>query len=301
MPNAQLTHDDLPGVSIFLLRVTPDLAGEMLKKNSEGQRTISKLAVERYAADMTTEDWIFNGAPVIMSKQNKLLDGQHRLSAIVESGQPQILLVVHGLDAAAMSTIDAGRQRSYADILKIREVQHYAVVAPLTAKVWQWFHGNYGIGKTARVADPLHLGSAPSHAQRDFWMNKVEKAYEITFVAAAKFAISAYNRRKGISVSNYGLAWIILSGINKDLRDQFFLDLLNTDPEHKRSQQCQNLINRLDRIRANEDFDAVDQLDALFTTYNYWVNGHNAKPITPPRPVRWNVLEIPKDYQELGA
>lgn len=300
MAQAELTHPDLPNVTVYLLKVTPELATEMLKRNSEGQRTISKLAVERYAADMETEDWIFNGAPVIMSKEHRLLDGQHRLSAIIESGQAQLLLVIHGLDAGAMSTIDAGRTRSYADILKIRGVPHHANVAALTAKVWQWFHGNYGIGKTARVANPLHLGGAPSHAQRDFWLRKIEEAYDITFVHAAKFAASAYSKRRGISISTYGLAWIILSGIDKSLRDSYFEDLLNTDPNYKRSSQCEVLHNRLNRIRANEDFDAVDQLDALFTSYNAWVNGHNLTTISPPRPVRFNVLEIPKDYVELA-
>lgn len=301
MAQAELTHPDLPGISVYLLRVTPELAAEMLTRNSEGQRTISKLAVHRYAGDMTTEDWLFNGAPILMSNEHKLLDGQHRLSAIVESKEPQLLLVVHGLSASTMMTIDANRTRSFGDVLRIQGVPHHATVAALTAKVWQWFHGNYGVGKTARVARPLHLGDAPSHAQRDFWWKKIEAAYEITFVHAAKFATAANYRRKGISATTYGLAWIILSGIDKYIRDEFFEDLLNTDINYKRSQQCQALHNRLNNIRANEEFDAVDQLDALFTTYNAWVNGHDLTSIKPPRPVRHNTLEMPKDWKELEA
>lgn len=301
MAQAELTHPDLPNISVYLVRVTPDLAAQMLKNNSQGQRTISSAVVARYAEDMDTEDWQFNGAPIMISSDNKLLDGQHRLSAIVESKQAQLLLVVHGLNAEAMSTIDANRPRSYADILKIREVPHHANVAALTGRVWHWFHGNYGVGKTARVAKPLHLGGSPSHAQRDFWTKKIETAYEITFVAAAKFAASAAQRRKGITLSTYGLAWILLSGIDKYIRDEFFNDLLNNDLNYVRSQQCQALHNRLNNIRANEEFDNVDQLDALLTTYNAWVNGHELTNLKPPRPVRWNTLEIPKDYKEIDA
>ncbi len=59
------------------------------------------------------------------------------------------------------------------------------------------------------------------------------------------------------------------------------------------------LTNRLSRLKPREEFSQVDQLDALFTTYNYWVAGKALDTLTPPRPVRFDRLELPEGYQEL--
>lgn len=297
MPMA--THDKLPGIEVYLVEITPEIAAELLSHNTKGQRTISRDAVERYATDMATLDWIFNGAPILISNENELLDGQHRLSAIIESGESQVVLIVRGVDPMAMATIDAGRKRSYADSLKIREFANHTSVASINARVWYWLHGNYGTRGVARVADPKYLSSTPSNAQKDFAMVTVEKAYDITIPHAAKFAIKAYGLRRGISVGTYGLAWVILSGIDKDLREKFFHELLVESESPKSGYPIVALQNRLSRLKPREDFSQVDQLDALFTTYNRWVRGEALTTVTPPRPVRFDTLELPEGYTEL--
>jgi hypothetical protein len=271
----------------------------MLDLNTKGQRTISRDAVERYATDMVTMDWLFNGAAILISNTNELLDGQHRLSAIIESGESQVVLIVRGIDPKAMTTIDAGRKRSYADSLKIRGFANHTAVAAINARVWYWFHGNYGTRGVARVGDPKYLSSTPSNAQKDFWMDLVEKAYDITIPHAATFANRAYGLRRGISTGTYGLAWVILSGVDKDLREQFFHELLVESESSKSGYPIVALTNRLGRLRPREEFSPVDQLDALFTTYNFWVAGKELLTLNPPRPVRFDKLELPEGYKEL--
>jgi hypothetical protein len=297
MPMA--THDKLPGIEVYLVEITPDVASEMLDLNTKGQRTISRDAVERYATDMVTMDWLFNGAAILISNTNELLDGQHRLSAIIESGESQVVLIVRGIDPKAMTTIDAGRKRSYADSLKIRGFANHTAVAAINARVWYWFHGNYGTRGVARVGDPKYLSSTPSNAQKDFWMDLVEKAYDITIPHAATFANRAYGLRRGISTGTYGLAWVILSGVDKDLREQFFHELLVESESSKSGYPIVALTNRLGRLRPREEFSPVDQLDALFTTYNFWVAGKELLTLNPPRPVRFDKLELPEGYKEL--
>lgn len=303
----RITNEELPGIEIYLLKVDAELAAELLSNNAEGQRNISAATAERYAADMATMDWMFNGAPILLSNKGKLLDGQHRLTAIKKSGIPQILLIVAGVDAQAMATIDAGRKRSYSDILKIREIPNHSTVAALTARVWHWFHGNYGVSNVARVANPLYLGSAPSHAQRDYWMHKIEAEYEITFSHAAKFAMSAYSKRRGISAGTYALAWVLLSGVGdnkgqaKSMRDAFFNELLDGSDDTRTGNPTVAVHNRLNLIKPREEFTSVDQLHILITAYNAWVKGTRLDTVKPLRPVRWNALALPVDYKEISA
>lgn len=298
-PGNMATIDKLPGIEVYLLEIGPDVARELLDLNTDGQRTLSTDAVERYATDMVTMDWIFNGAPILISDNNELLDGQHRLSAIIESGESQVVLIVRGVNAAAMTTIDAGRKRSYADSLKILKFSNHATLAGINARNWYWFHGNYGSRGVARIGDPKFLSATPSNAQKNFWMETVEKAYEISFPAAATFANRAYTQRPGISKGTYGLSWIILSGIDKDLREKFFHELLVESESSKSGYPIVALQNRLARLRPREEWSQVDQLDAIFTAYNYWLAGKELKTLMPPRPVRFDTLQMPEGWTEL--
>lgn len=298
---AKLTHDKAPGIEVYFLEVTPDVAKELLEINTKGQRSIASTTVERYASDMVTGDWFINGDTVKISSENELIDGQHRLTSIIESGESQVLLIVHGLDKEAMATIDAGRKRSYADVLKMKGFSNHTLVAALAGRVWHWFHGNYSVRGVGRIANPQHLASTPSNAQKDLWMEKVEKAYGITLEAAAAFGHKAYSARPGISSTTYGFAWIILSGIDKDLREAFFHEIMVEAASPKLGYPIQALHNRLNRLKRGDNFDNVDQLDALFGVYNKWVKGQSMETVRPPRPVRWNILETPVDYKELGA
>lgn len=305
----KLTDEKAPGIEVYFLEVTPEVAAEMLSRNTKNQRTISAMAVERYASDMTTQEWLINGETIKFSDKNELIDGQHRLEAIKASGESQVLIIVWGLDAEAMATIDTGRKRSYADQLKRREIANHTTVASINNRLWHWFHGNYGIRGVGRIANPQHLNSTPSNAQKDYWMAKIEQAYGITIEAAAAFGHKASSRRPGISPSTYGFAWVILSGIDldrrsqgeeSDLRELFFHELLVESASPKLGYPIQALHNRLNRIKG-DSFDNVDQLDAIFTVFNKWVKGQSMETVRPPRPVRWNILETPEGYKELSA
>lgn len=299
-----ITHDELPNISIYLVKMTPQAAQEILAHNAKGQRSISKVTVEKYASDMGTMDWQFNGAPVLISNKGELLDGQHRLTAIIESGISQILLVIHGVDAQAMATIDAGRGRSYADILKIREFANHGYLAGLTARVWQWWHGNYGVPNVARVANPQHLGSAPSNAQRDFWWEKVEATYEISLPLATTFGMTMTRKMDkaefgGINPGTYSLAHVVLGTIDPYVRDQFFNELGDGPENAVTGNPVQALRNRLFRLRPREQFDNVDQLDALFTSYNAFVRGKDLGTISALRMVRYNTIATPIGWMEI--
>jgi len=299
-PHNMATHPDLPGVEVYLIEVTADLAHELLEMNISGQRSLSQSAVERYATDMASYDWIFNGAAILISNENKLIDGQHRLNAIVESGTPQVLLIVRGVSTEAMQTVDTNRRRSYADTLKMKKIKNHTVVAALNTRVWYWFHGNYGTRGVGRIANPQHLSATPSNAQKDFWMGKIQAAYGVTMEAAAAHGVKAYAARPGISSSTYALAWVLMSGIDKDLREGFFHELLVESASSKTGYPIVALTNRLARLKKRETLDHVEQLDAIWTTYNAWVKNAKLDTIVRPRLYRHDILEMPHGYTELG-
>lgn len=82
-------------------------------------RPISETVVARYVADMADSLWINNGQPIVFSDAGELLDGQHRLSAIIKYGQPVSMMVVRGVPRQAFVTMDSGKPRKLPDVLGI--------------------------------------------------------------------------------------------------------------------------------------------------------------------------------------
>lgn len=108
------------------VEVTPAQAAEWLKNNFVN-RPLREDVVQSYARDMRNGVWVATHQGVAFSDTNALIDGQHRLSAIVLSGLTVRMMATYGLPATiegsemtTMDAVDRGRTRSVADQLKIQ-------------------------------------------------------------------------------------------------------------------------------------------------------------------------------------
>jgi len=98
--------------------IGPKEAKFMLGVNTHN-RTIRQSRVDTMVRDMKAGKWQLNGESIKFSVTNRLLDGQHRLLAIVESGVSVPMVVVRGLSDADQETIDIGDKRHMGDILHL--------------------------------------------------------------------------------------------------------------------------------------------------------------------------------------
>lgn len=98
--------------------VTPEIADGWLS-TAAPNRAVRQRVVAGMSSDMQPGRFIRNGAPIRFDSFGRLIDGQHRLLAIVDSGIPQVMLVVRGLSPESMATIDTGLSRSVNDILRL--------------------------------------------------------------------------------------------------------------------------------------------------------------------------------------
>lgn len=96
-------------------RITPEVAAEYLKHNTENFRKPTKSAIDRYARDIKAGKWQVNGEPITFSKSGVLKDGQNRLMAIVKANEPAEILVVRGV-ADDVVVYDVGQKRSTAQV-----------------------------------------------------------------------------------------------------------------------------------------------------------------------------------------
>lgn len=110
--------------------VTPEMAMDWLGANTHN-RPVRQNVVEKYARDMKAGDWMLTHQGILFDWNSVLLDGQHRLWAIVESGCTIEMMVTYDADPATQEHIDGGEIRQVRDIMALRGEK----VAPLVVGI----------------------------------------------------------------------------------------------------------------------------------------------------------------------
>lgn len=101
-----------------LMVITPEIAKDMLSRNISN-RPLRKLHVDYLVREIESGRWKVNGDSVRFCHDGTLIDGQHRLHAVLKSGVPVKTLVAYGVDKEAFATIDNGMLRTSADSLAL--------------------------------------------------------------------------------------------------------------------------------------------------------------------------------------
>lgn len=101
-----------PNFSARVLPVCPDVARDWLKSNHPNNRALSKSRVRAYAADMVAGQWHLSDQPISFDEEGRLVNGQHRLEAVILSRKEVNFLVVRGVAKEAMLVIDSGKRRT---------------------------------------------------------------------------------------------------------------------------------------------------------------------------------------------
>lgn len=122
--------------------VTPEMAAEWLKTNNRN-RKLNPKHVTNLARAMERGDWALNGESIKISSEGELLDGQHRLEAIVEAATGIFTLVVQDIPAEAQSTMDQGRKRNFGDEVAMAGKANSSMLAALARRAWMWDRGNH--------------------------------------------------------------------------------------------------------------------------------------------------------------
>jgi len=111
-----------------ILSVTPEMAEKFLRKN-KSNRIISKERVSLYSSIMLKGEWELNGEALIFDKEDNLLNGQHRLSAVIKANCNVEFLIVSGVHNSAFKTIDSGKSRNAQDVFRIDGILNSSTVA----------------------------------------------------------------------------------------------------------------------------------------------------------------------------
>jgi len=130
------------GLTTQIMEVTPETAAEWLATMAPN-RNVSSGNLAALVQAMKEGRWHTDGAPIRFNKSGELIDGQHRLTALIAAETPQTFLVIWGVEDAAMTTLDTGRARTRADVLMIHDpsLANVTNVAAVVGMMVRWHKG----------------------------------------------------------------------------------------------------------------------------------------------------------------
>lgn len=113
--------NNVDNVQFKLIMISPETAQELLKKVSVN-RNIRKVMVAQYVNDIRNNRWdTQTGETIKFDTKGNLIDGQHRLLAIIQTGQTVPVHIAYNCSINAQRVIDGGG-RNVADMLKVSGV-----------------------------------------------------------------------------------------------------------------------------------------------------------------------------------
>ena len=225
--------------------VTPELARILLGGNLKN-RPKNNRNFKRLCSQLREGKWKVNGATITLSRNWQLLDGQHRLFAIDETGISAPCILGFGFDPAVFATLDQGAKRTNADNLSIAGFAGARLLAAVIG-VYQAVRSGNTVNNSARLIEPEEC---------------VRLALETPYLPAAIKKAKEYHRQGAQFVPVSLIGGLMARGmeINKRAAEKFFDYLLNDNCKGVRPISIQKL-----RIQLLRDY--MDKAKSTNTTY----------------------------------
>jgi hypothetical protein len=118
---------------VKMVLVTSSVAKKWLDEANHDNRSMRNWWSVALANRMKAGEWLKTHQGIAFTKSGRLLDGQHRLKAIVESEIPTWSFVFEGLDDEAFKAIDSGVKRNLSDLTGLSRKE--AEVCRLAAEI----------------------------------------------------------------------------------------------------------------------------------------------------------------------
>lgn len=260
-----------------VISVTPDIAKRWLGRNVMN-RNVRELIVDGYARDMAAGKWELTGEPIKFERDGTLLDGQHRLHAVIKSNTTVLMFVVRGLDRHAQRVMDTGSKRTASDALTLGGEKNTSLLSA-----------------TARIAVAMERVDTIARAQR----YQVTHAELIDFIDLnpdirdAVNEVRSISRRMDCPPAIVAYAYWALARVSHREAHAFFTDAVEKvglapgDP-------VLALTNRLAEHRRNrERWSHEMYLSAIYRCWNARRGGERMSVLRMKSPKRNAVVPVP--------
>ena len=245
--------------------VSPTTAKALLESNPRN-RSLRPDYVRQLAGAMARGEWVVNGEAVQIGTDGTLLNGQHRLTAIVESGETVPMLIVRGLPVTTQKTMDVGARRTLSDALALhgeRDTTNLAAVLGLLHRYRSGARLDYASRTAPTVTEALAL------------LRREPKVKETIVEARHVF------RETQMRVSVTGLLLYLFEEADPGMGQKFF-DTLCDPSEEEPGSAVLKLRSHLERVSSERKYRTPTPILSAMTikAFNAWREGRPIENLT---------------------
>lgn len=133
---------ETPGstMRVELVTITPERAAEWLQKNTRN-RPLTPNRINYFEKELRTGRAATTHQGIAFDSEGRLQDGQHRLTAIVNTGIAWAMWVTWDAPIENFHLVDVGFKRSLSDVLDIRGIPNARFMASVGKVAWAWERG----------------------------------------------------------------------------------------------------------------------------------------------------------------
>jgi len=201
-------------MKIQTITLTPSKASELLKKNTNN-RNVKKQRIVLYVNDILNNNWKLNGESIKVSRNGVILDGQHRLIAVIKANKAIETVLITDLEQDVLPTIDTGASRTGGDVLNLHGITNSNSIAGGINKFYALLSGKGSLNQrrvSTNSATLLEYNSKPDY-------------YDNLHSVGSKYYIKWY---RIISISDFiGYYAFFNTKYSQDIVDSFFESILN--------------------------------------------------------------------------
>lgn len=226
-------------------------------KNALRNRTTKNRITSRIATDIEAKRYMLNGEPLIFNEEFKLMDGKHRLEALIKIKGEQIFLLLKNISTDTLETIDTGTQRSLGDVFQMKEIRNAKLLSRTSKNLFIWDTKKKEIVETGYTKSVLDCPS------KEIWNFYQKNKLEID--DGCEIFKTHTDISKAFTGSVLSFCFIILARINKSRAYEFFgqLKSKNISTDWKAMKDMKNDIMDITRARLKE----WERINYIFSTY----------------------------------
>lgn len=251
--------------NVYQVHVKPDMAEDFLLKRNLKNRKISEALVNRLVTVLVEGRWVVNGQPIVFDDSGALIDGQHRLTAIVRSKRSAECLIVTNIsDPMAFHTIDDGKKRGLSCNLSAMGMEYSRNIASIGKLLYGFCNSK-----------DLTRFVISTHTEQNIIMAEfIKNTPEIR-----EAAMLAHRTSKLCNVKVMGAALVVLLRINSEHAKDFHNMLYEAEFPYK-DHPVKYLRERFfkDRLSTNK-MNNLERLAIIFRVWNHYLSGKSVKDI----------------------
>ena len=172
--------------TVRIEEITPKRAQAWLEGNVDN-RKLRESGVIKLSGILQRGEWELTGDAVVFDDQGVLINGQHRLTAVVVTGIPARLIILRGVPSKTQEVMDQGLQRSLGDQLYRRGVPNSKTVASALAWLYQFEYNE----ETGNVHYADQSSMRPTYRQL---LSRFERSPELVELATGVHKLVYYTK-----------------------------------------------------------------------------------------------------------